>query len=87
MDERKFVVGADDNNGGGAKFDLFIDTYEHVDTWCSNKDMTVEEYFINAYNEPEIEDIYLYSVELMEQYISDTFGLTTEELYALPTGE
>ena len=85
--EKKFVVGADDNNEGGASFEFFLETNEHVDVWCSNKEMTVEEYFINAYNDPEIEDIYLHSVELMEQYISDTFGLTTEELYALPTGE
>ena len=85
--EKKFGVGADDNNGGGANFELFIDTYEHIDGWCSNEDMTVEEYFIKAYNDPEIEDIYLHSVELMVQYIRDTFDMTIEELYALPTGE
>jgi len=85
--DRKFVVGADDNDQGGAAFDYFIDTNEHVDIWCSNKDMTVEEYFINAYNDPEIEDIYFHSVELMQQYFSDTFGMTIEELFALPTGE
>lgn len=87
IDERKFVVGADDNDMGGANFEFFIDTNEHIDGWCSNKEMTVEEYFINAYNDPEIEDIYLYSVEFVKQYISDTFGLTIEELYALPTGD
>jgi len=85
--ERKFVVGADDNEMGGANFELFIETHEHIDGWCSNKDLTVEEYFINAYNDPLIEDIYLHSVELMEQYFSEKFGMTIEELYALPAGE
>jgi len=84
--ERKFIAGADDNDRGGAGFELFIDTYEHVDGWCSYEEMTVEEYFINAYNDPEIEDIYRHSVELMLQYINDTFGMTIEELYALPAG-
>lgn len=85
--ERKFIVGADDNDLGGANFEYFIETHEHVDGWCSNKDITVEEYFINAYNDSEIEDIYLHSVELMTQYFKDTFGMTIEELYTLPTGE
>jgi len=86
-DEKKFVVGADDNDLGGADFEYSIETHEHVDGWCSNKDMTVEEYFVNAFNDPEIEDIYLHSVELMMQYIRDTFGMTIEELCTLPTGE
>lgn len=87
LNEKKFVVGADDNDQGGADFEYFIETHEHIDGWCSNKDMTVEEYFIKAYNDPEIEDIYRHSVELMIQYIEDTFDMTVEELYALPTGE
>ena len=87
IDERKFTVGADDNDGGGAKFEFFIDTYEHSEGWCSNLEMTVEEYFINAYNDSEIEDIYLYSAEMMENYISNTFGTSIEGLYTLPAGE
>ncbi|MCC6148595.1 MAG: leucine-rich repeat domain-containing protein [Anaerolineaceae bacterium] len=85
FNERKFIVGADDNNGGGASFEYFLETNEHVDVWCSNNEMTVEEYFINAYNDPEIKDVYLHSVELMKQYFSDRFGMTFEELYILPT--
>jgi hypothetical protein len=85
--EKKFIVSADDNTQGGASFEYFIDSGEYADIWCSYKDKTVEEYFINAYNDPEIENIYLHSVELMEQYVNDTFGMTIEELYALPTGE
>lgn len=87
IDERKIAVGADDNDGGGAKFEFFIDTYEHSDGWCSSEEMTVEEYFINAYNDPGIEDIYLYSAEMMQNYISDTFGTSIEGLYTLPVGE
>ena len=58
-----------------------------LDEWCSDPDKTVEEYFIKAYNDPAIEDIYQHSVNLMVQYIRDTFGMTIEELYFLPTGE
>ena len=86
-DKRSFVAGIDDNNGGGADFEYFIDTGEHVDGWCSVKDMKVEEYFANAFNDPRITDIYRHSVDLVEQYIQDTFGMTLEELFVLPVGE
>ncbi|NPV75961.1 MAG: hypothetical protein HPY59_06240 [Anaerolineae bacterium] len=85
--DRKFIAGVDDNSQGGASFEYFSDTGEHLDIWCSYKDKTVEEYFIKAYNDPAIEDIYQHSVDLMVQYIRDTFGMTIEELYALPAGE
>ncbi|MEL7644839.1 MAG: leucine-rich repeat domain-containing protein [Anaerolineaceae bacterium] len=85
--EKKFGVGADDNEQGGAEFEFYLDTGEFVDEWCSDPDMTVEEYFIKAYNDPAIEDVYQHSVDLMVQYIRDTFGMTIEELYALPAGE
>ena len=83
---KKFYVKADDNDQGGASFEYFIDTGEHIDEWCNDPDKTVEEYFIKAYNDPAIEDIYQHSVNLMVQYIRDTFGMTIEELYSLPTG-
>jgi hypothetical protein len=85
--ERKFAVSADDNNQGGARFYYFIDTGESLDEWCSDNDLTVEGYFLKAYNDPAVTDIYKHSVDLMANYISDTFGMTIEELYALPTGE
>lgn len=77
----------DASNQGGADFEYFFETHEHIDGSCSIEDITVEEYFINAYNDPKIADIYLHSVELMEQYIRDIFGMTIEELYALPAGD
>jgi hypothetical protein len=77
----------DDNSQGGGSFEYFIDTGEHFDIWCSYPDKTVEEYFTKAYNDPAIMDVYQHSVDLMEQYVSDTFGMTIEELYTLPTGE
>ena len=85
--EKKFIASVDDNSQGGGSFEYFIDTGEHQDIWCSYPDKTVEEYFIKAYNDPAIVDVYQHSVDLMEQYVSDTFGMTIEELYALPTGE
>ncbi|WP_152966357.1 leucine-rich repeat domain-containing protein [Ornatilinea apprima] len=85
--DRKFIASVDDNSQGGGSFEYFIDTGEHQDIWCSYKDKTVEEYFTKAYNDPAIEDVYQHSVDLMVQYIRDTFGMTIEELYSLPTGE
>jgi len=85
--EKKFGVGADDNDQGGAKFEYFMDTGKFVDEWCSDSEKTVEEYFIKAFNDPAIENVYQHSVDLMVQYVRDTFGMTIEELYALPTGE
>ena len=86
--ERKiFLVSADDNSGGGASFEFSSNTNNHTDIWCSDKNLSVENYFINAYNDPQITDIYSYSVKLMQQYFIDRFGMTFEELYALPTCE
>jgi len=85
--ESKFIASVDDNSQGGASFEYFIDTGEFIDGWCSYKDKTVEEYFIKAYNDPAITDVYQHSIDLMVQYVSDTFGMTIEELYSLPTGE
>ena len=86
-DEKKFVVGADDNSLGGADFEFFLETQEHIDGYVSNKELTVEQYFLNAFGDPEIEDIYLYSIELVRQYIQDRFGMSFEELLALPVDE
>ncbi len=86
-DERKVVVKADDNDLGGAEFEYFIDTREHIDVWCSNKEMTVEEYFIRAFNDPAVDDIYQHSWELLDGYIRDRFGMTLDELLVVPEGE
>ncbi|HPM11176.1 MAG TPA: hypothetical protein PK941_12105 [Paludibacter sp.] len=85
--ERKFTAGVDDNNQGGAKFDYFVDTGQFGNEWCSDKNQTVEEYLIKAYNDPTIKDVFQHSIDLMVQYIHNTFGITVEKLYALPTGE
>lgn len=85
MDDKTFVAGVDDNDGGGASFEYYVDTDAYIDVWGSYKDMTVREYFIKAYNDPEIEDVYLHSIELMRQYFYERFGMSFEELYTLPT--
>ncbi len=84
--DRKYLVKADDNAGGGASFELLADTAEHIDGWCSDASLTVEQYFVKAFNDPEIEDVYLFAVKLMEDAVDDCFGLRVEELYALPAG-
>lgn len=45
---------------------------------------SVEAFFKTMYDDPEIEDVYLYSVLLMQQYIEDTFGMDVDALYNLP---
>lgn len=87
VDEKKFVAGVDDNDGGGASFEYFAKTGKHIDVWCSDNKITVEKYFKNAIKDSTVEDVYLYSVQLMQQYISDMFGMSIDELYALPVGE
>ncbi|HNW95140.1 MAG TPA: leucine-rich repeat domain-containing protein [Anaerolineaceae bacterium] len=84
INEKKFNVGVDDNFGGGGSFEFSSDTKNHVDLWCSDQEMTVEEYFIKAYDDPAIEDVYLHSIEMMRQYFIERFGLTMEELFSLP---
>ena len=57
-DEKKYLVKADDNFGGGASFEFYVDRDEHIDGWHSDEAVTVEEYFTKAYNDPAIDDIY-----------------------------
>lgn len=85
--KKMFSVGIDDNDQGGASFYYYSETGKFVDDWCSNPDMSVEDYFIKAFNDPAITDVYQHSVDLMVRYVQDTFGLTLDELYALPVGE
>ena len=85
--DKKFLVKADDNSGGGAGFYYYADTKKSEDIWCSDPNKTVEQYFKDAFNNSDIKDIYSYSAQLMENCIQDTFGLTIDDLYALPAGQ
>lgn len=85
--EKKFLVKADDKSGGGAGFYYYPDTKQFEDIWCSDKNRTVEQFFIDAYSNPDIKDIHAYSAQLMVDCIKNAFGLTIDELYALPSGQ
>ncbi len=64
----------------------YSDSGQFGNEWCSDKNQTVEEYLsklIMTYDR----DVFQHSINLMVQYIHDTFRMTVEELYALPTGE
>ena len=87
LSDKRISFSADDNAQGGASFVYYEETGEFVDEWCSYPDLTVKDYFIKAFNDPAIQNVYQHSVELAEQYFVDTFGMTPGELYALPTGE
>ena len=84
--EKKFIVGVDDNYGGGASFEYDAETQAHIDGWCSDSNLSVEEYMRKAYNDPTVMDVYSHSVNLMVQYFQDRFGLTLEEIFELPVG-
>ena len=87
VQEKKFLVKGDDNFGGGASFEYFVDRNEFADGWHSDPKGTVEAYFTTAFNDASIQDVHSYSIELMEQSIQSAFGLTIEELFALPVGK
>jgi hypothetical protein len=89
VNEKRFAVAADDNCDGGAKYDFLIDSGEHIDEWCSDENMTVEQYFKKAINDPSISDtldVYQYSVKRMILAVEAAFGMSIDELYALPAG-
>jgi len=85
--EKKFLVKAHDKTGGGAGFYYYPDTKQYEDVWCSDNSRTVEQYFIDVYNNADIKDIHAYSAQLMEDCIKNAFGMTIDELYALPSGQ
>lgn len=85
--DNRLEVGFDDNEQGGAKYLYFFDTGEFVDDWVSDNEMTVEEYIRKAFDDPEMENPHQRAVDLIVQYFLDTFGMTMDALYALPTGE
>lgn len=86
IDEQRYYIRADNEDGSTADFEFFSKDNSYRDG-MSPDGMTVEEFFKKVYDEPQIEDVYLYSVLLAQQYITDTFGMTIDEMYALPVGE
>ena len=87
VDAKKYHVKADDNDMGGAEFFYYANSSNYEDGWCSREGVTVKEYFTAVFNNPEIADVYGYAISLMDDHIGDTFGMTLEELRAMPTGE
>ena len=86
IDEKQFTVKADDNDSGGAEYSYFPGSDEYTDIWCSDDDITVEQYFVKAIDDPSItdaSDVYQYSIKRMVKTVEDTFGMSIEELYAL----
>jgi hypothetical protein len=86
VEEKCFHVNGYLDETSYAKFDYYAVDGSAVDDIVVGAD-SVKDYFINMYDDPAITDIYTYSVQLVEQFINDTFGMSIDELYALPTGE
>lgn len=88
QNEQRFFVKAVDESDDSSFADFeFFTKDDSSNDGTSPEGMTVEEYFKNVYNDPKIENVFLYSVQMAQQYISDTFGMSIDELYALPVGE
>jgi hypothetical protein len=84
-DEQRLYVAADKGETY-AKFNFYLSDNTWVDENASGN-MTVEEYLKTMYDDPDIEEVHLYSVSIAQQYIADTFGMSIDELCALPVGE
>ena len=84
-DEQRFYVAADKGDTY-AKFNYYVSDGTWVDENASGN-MTVEEYLTKMFNDPNIEDAHLYSLSIAQQYISDKFGMSIDELCALPLDE
>ena len=87
VDAKKYHAKIDDNDMGGAEFFYYANSGNYEDGWCGREGVTVKEYFTAAFNNPAIEDIYAYAISLMDDHISEAFGMTTAELCALPAGD
>jgi hypothetical protein len=85
QDEKRFNLAADKGETY-AKFAFYVKDNTWVDENASGN-MTVEEYLIAMYNDPDIEDVYAYSLSIAEQYVADTFGMSIDELCDLPAGD
>ena len=87
QNERRYYVRAENPQDGTIADFEFFPADDSTNDGMSPEGVTVEEYFKTVYNDPEIEDVYLYSVLMAQQYINDTFGISIDELYSLPVGE
>jgi len=84
-DEQRFYVAADKDDTY-AKFNYYISDGTWIDENASGN-MAVEEYLTKMFNDPNIEDAHIYSLSIAQQYISDTFGMSIDDLCALPLGK
>ena len=87
IDAKKYHAKIDDNDMGGADIYYYTNSGNYEEAWCGREGSTVKEYFTAAFNNPEIEDVYAYAISLMDDHITDAFGMTLGELYALPAGD
>lgn len=86
IDQQRYYVRAEASDGAYADFEFFWETHAK-NGFSSPEGMTVEQFFQQVYDDPEIADVFLYSVLMVQRYFSDTFGMSIDELYALPSGE
>ena len=77
------AVDERDDGSSYAAFEFYARDDSSVDLEFGGAD-SVEAFFKTMYNDPEIEDVYLYSVLLMQPFINDTFDMSVDELYSLP---
>jgi hypothetical protein len=80
-DEQKYTVQADKGNLT-AKYDYSIETGKYGNEWTPDSD-TVKEHFFTVFDTKD-GDIFAKAIAMFEQTLKDRFGMSLEELYALP---
>jgi hypothetical protein len=84
--EPRFFVRAKAADGTSADYEYRIAENQY-NNGMAPEGMTSEDYFAGIYGDPAPESVFGEAIRRMEQEIGDRFGMSIDELYALPAGE
>jgi hypothetical protein len=87
VDDRRFYTkGIFTADGVSADFEYFPNEGAHRDGMVPDG-MSVSDLFLKIYNDSAIDDPYVYTIETVQRYIHEHFGVNENDLYALPAGD
>jgi hypothetical protein len=87
VDDRRFYTkGIFTADGASADFEYFPNEGAHRDGMVPDG-MSVSDLFLKIYNDSAIDDPYVYTIETVQRYIHEHFGVNENDLYALPAGD
>ena len=84
--EPRFFVRAKAADGTSADYEYRVAENQY-NNGMAPEGMTSEDYFAGIYGDPAPESVFGEAIRRMEQEIGDRFGMSIDELYALPAGE